>query len=141
MLRGQALLEDVLIDLPQVGGCKLLAAGGPVANSGRVFQGPRLRETIERLRRSFDVVLIDTPPILPVPDALILGRWADGVLLATRHDESRLPLLERAQHLLQNAGLPLLGVVINGIRPSNLNYPSYAFQYQSSRRPTPAGDT
>ncbi len=140
VLRGEAALESVLVDLPQVSGCKLLAAGGPVTNPGRVLEGPRLRETVERLRRSFDVILIDTPPILPVPDALILGRWADGVLLATRHDESRLPLLERARRLLDNAGLPLLGVAINGVRPSGMHYPSYAYQYQSSHRRTPAKD-
>lgn len=141
VLEGRAALEEVLIDLPQIGGCKLLAAGAPMANPGRLFQGPRLRATIERLRQSFDVVIIDTPPILPVPDGLILGRWSDGAVLATRHDESRLPLLERAQHLLRNAGLPLLGIAINGVRRAPAaGYANYAYLYRSSHRSSPTED-
>src|SRR5690606_8247686 len=98
-----------------------------------------LRAAVERLRQSFDVVIIDTPPILPVPDGLILGRWSDGVVLATRHDESRLPLLERAQHLLRNAGLPLLGIAINGVRRAPAaSYANYAYLYRSSHRPSAA---
>lgn len=140
VLAGEQTLEQVLIDLPQIGGCKLLAAGTPVENPGRLLQGAQLRTTIERLRRGFDVVIIDTPPLLPVPDGLVLGRWTDGVILATRHDESRLPLLERARQLLQNAGLPLLGIALNGARPSaGSAYANYAFQYRS-RQASAASD-
>ena len=140
VLRGEADLEDVLLDLPQVGGCKLLAAGGPIASPGRVLQGAKLSETIERLRSAFDVILIDTPPVLPVPDALTIGRFADGALLATRHDESRLPLLEQARRLLDSVGLPLMGVVVNGVRPTTMRHSVYAYQYASDRQPPEARD-
>ena len=135
VLRGEVALEDVLLDLPQFSGCKLLAAGGPVSSPGRVFQGPKLGETLERLRGAFDVILIDTPPVLPVPDALSIGRHSDGALLVTRHDESRLPLLEQARKLLTSIGLPLMGVVVNGVRPPSIRHAAYSYQYHSDRRP------
>lgn len=138
VLTGQLELEAALIDLPQIGGCKLLAAGAPLENPGRPLQGPRLRETIEQLRQSFDIVIIDTPPILPVPDGLVLGRWTDGVILAARHDESRLPLLSRARHLLQNAGLPIFGIALNGVQPSPGS--TYAYSYAQRFRRPPSND-
>ena len=49
-------------------------------------------------------------------DALIMGRWADGAVMAARFDASRLPLVERANRQLALAGIPVLGVVVNGVR-------------------------
>ena len=46
-------------------------------------------------------MIVDAPPVLPVPDALTIGRWVDGAVLAVRFDDSRYPLVERA-----NAGWP-----------------------------------
>ncbi|WP_169980987.1 exopolysaccharide transport family protein [Tautonia rosea] len=118
VLRGDATLEDALVPINQVGGCQLLPAGSPEANPNRILRGKNFAPMLERLRRTFDVVIIDTSPVLPVPDALILGRLADGAVIATRHDQSRFPAVERANNLLTGAGIPVLGVVVNGARPS-----------------------
>lgn len=118
VLRGDATLEDALVPITQVGGCQLLPAGSPEANPNRILRGKNFAPMLERLRRTFDVVIIDTSPVLPVPDALILGRLADGAVIATRHDQSRFPAVERANNLLTGAGIPVLGVVVNGARPS-----------------------
>jgi polysaccharide biosynthesis transport protein len=137
VLRGNLELEDVLVDPTQLGGCRFLAAGSPETNPGRVIQGSRTGALIEQLLRRFDIVIIDAPPVLPVPDALTLGRWADGVLLAARHDTSRLPLLQQAQKLLLNAGIPLLGVVINGVQPMFSGRSGYTYTYSSRRGSMP----
>ena len=69
-----------------------------------------------QLRQLYDLVIIDSPPVLPVPDALILGRWADGAVLAARYDISRFPQVERARRQLDSAGIAILGTVINGMK-------------------------
>ena len=139
VLRGDATLEDTLVPISQVGGCHLLPAGSPDANPNRILRGKSFAPMLERLRRSFDVVIIDTSPVLPVPDALILGRLADGAVLATRHDQSRFPAVERANGLLAGAGIPVLGVVVNGARPSSHRFggsSAYAaYSYRSDRIP------
>lgn len=147
VLRGDATLEDALVPINQVGGCQLLPAGSPEANPNRILRGKNFAPMLERLRKTFDVVIIDTSPVLPVPDALILGRLADGAVLATRHDKSRFPAVERANDLLAGAGIPVLGVVVNGARPSGVRgggayYTAYT--YRSDRipedvDPSPAG--
>ena len=66
----------------------------------RVLKSTRLSELLGRLRQPYDLVIIDTPPVLPVADALIVGRWADGAVMAARFDASRIPLVERANRQL-----------------------------------------
>ncbi len=131
VLRGDATLEDALAPIAQVDGCQILPAGSPESNPNRVLRGQSFGPMIERLRRSFDVVIIDTPPLLPVPDALILGRYADGAVVATRHDQSRMPAVERTNHLLAGAGIPVLGVVVNGARSHSRYGGYYGYGYAS----------
>ena len=132
VLKGEAEAEDVLVDLGWSGGCRFLSAGNPAKNPGRLIQGARFGEMIDRLRRAFDVILIDTSPVLPVPDALILGKKADGVILAARYDESRMPQVEHASRLVTSAGIPVLGVVLNGMRGGSMPYPDDVYHYQST---------
>ncbi|QDV39625.1 exopolysaccharide transport family protein [Tautonia plasticadhaerens] len=141
VLRGDAQLEDALVPISQVGGCQLLPAGSPEPNPNRILRGKNFAPMLERLRRSFDVVIIDTSPVLPVPDALILGRLADGAVIATRHDQSRFPAVERANGLLTGAGIPVLGVVVNGARGSDRRFGGgyAAYTYRTDRMPDPAG--
>ena len=138
VLRGDAKIEDALVPIDQVGGCQLLPAGSPEANPNRILRGKEFGPMLERLRRSFDVVIIDTSPVLPVPDALILGRLADGAVLAARHDQSRFPAVERANGLLAGAGIPVLGVVVNGARQGSGRFGAgayAAYSYRTDRIP------
>jgi Mrp family chromosome partitioning ATPase len=88
---------------------------------------------INQFRLDYDLIIIDSPPILPVPDALIMGRWADGAVLAARYDKSRFPQVERARRQLDTAGIAVLGTVINGMTGSE----SYYGRYDNKRRPAP----
>ncbi|WP_165073811.1 exopolysaccharide transport family protein [Paludisphaera rhizosphaerae] len=128
-------VEDVVIPV-QGGTFHLLCAGTPTSDTSRVFQGRSFGMLIARLRQLYDLIIIDSPPILPVPDALIMGRWTDGVVLASRYDVSRAPQVERARRQLDLAGIPVLGTVINGMRSSD----SYYGRYTYSRQPTASAD-
>jgi Mrp family chromosome partitioning ATPase len=61
-----------------------------------------------------------------------MGRWTDGVVLASRYDVSRAPQVERARRQLDLAGIPVLGTVINGMRSSDSYYGRYTYSRQSS---------
>jgi Mrp family chromosome partitioning ATPase len=64
-----------------------------------------------------------------VADALIVGRWSDGAVMAARFDASRMPLVERANRQLASAGIPVLGVVVNGVKSQHAAYGNYAYSY------------
>jgi capsular exopolysaccharide synthesis family protein len=128
VLGGDIDLDEALITV-QAGGFHFLSAGTPGRDPSRVLKSARLSELIARLRQTYDLVIIDTPPVLPVADALILGRWADGAVMAARFDASRLPLVERANRQLALAGIPVLGVVVNGVKGQDATYGNYAYSY------------
>jgi polysaccharide biosynthesis transport protein len=128
VLAGDAELDEALITV-QAGGFHFLSAGTPGRDPSRVLKSTRFSELIGRLRQTYDLVIIDTPPVLPVADALIMGRWVDGAVVAARFDASRMPLVERANRQLALAGIPVLGVVINGVRGQKQAYNDYAYGY------------
>ena len=71
------------------------------------------------------MIIVDSPPVLPVADALMIGRWTDGVVLAVRSDTSRFPLIERATRRLVHVGVPLIGAVVNGVPSTASSYGGY----------------
>ena len=83
VLRNEANLEDVVIPV-QGGTFHLLAAGTPVQDTSRILQKHDFAMLMAQLRQNYDMIIIDSPPVLPVPDALILGQWTDGALLAAQ---------------------------------------------------------
>jgi polysaccharide biosynthesis transport protein len=137
-----ALLNDepppTELVVPVQGGIfHLLPAGTPIPDTSRILQNRKLGLLIAQFRQLYDLVIIDSPPVLPFPDALILGRWADGAVLAVRYDISRFPQVERARRQLDGAGISVLGTVINGMKNSE----SYYGRYSYSRRRSPQADS
>ena len=88
----------------------------PLAGRDRAhrFTSPEFRDWLDDQRRVHDVVLYDTPPILACADATVLGRLSDGVVLVVRADHTLRAALTEARQLLERAGVPMLGVVLNG---------------------------
>ena len=134
VLKDEASFDDVVIPV-QGGTFYLLSAGTPIKDTGRLFQSRNFGSLITQLRLLYDLIIIDSPPVLPVPDALILGRWADGAVLAARYDISRFPQVERARRQLDGAGIATLGTVINGMRHSESYYGRYSYSRQRSSQP------
>jgi succinoglycan biosynthesis transport protein ExoP len=128
VLGGEIDLDEALITV-QAGGFHFLSAGSAGKDPSRVLKSTRFSELLARLRQTYDLVIIDTPPVLPVADALIMGRWVDGAVMAARFDASRLPLVERANRQLALAGIPVLGVVVNGVRGQSTAYGNYNYAY------------
>jgi succinoglycan biosynthesis transport protein ExoP len=140
VLGGEIDLDEATITV-QAGGFHFLSAGSPGRDPSRVLKSHRFSELIARLRQTYDLVIIDTPPVLPVADALIMGRWVDGAVMAARFDASRLPLVERANRQLALAGIPVLGVVVNGVRGQDATYGNYAYSYNYyPQRPDTSAD-
>lgn len=83
----------------------------------QAFQGlarDDLAAVFERLKQHYDFIVIDAAPVLPVADSLLIGKHADGVLLAVLRDVSRLPAVHAARRRLAALGIRVLGAVVLG---------------------------
>jgi capsular exopolysaccharide synthesis family protein len=114
LLRAEREPHDVVQTTP-VENLDLLAAGGAdrralaaLANDGA------LQAVFAELREQYDFLVVDVCPVLPVTDALLIGRHADAVLLAVLRNVSRLPQVHAAQQRLAALGIRTLGAVVLG---------------------------
>lgn len=79
-------------------------------------QGHQLESMFNRLRGQFDFIVVDTCPVLPVADSLLIGQHVDGVVISILQDISQLPKVLNASERLAQLNIPLLGAVVNGIK-------------------------
>jgi len=97
----------------QVPGLWLLPSGPSSANISSVLYSEQLPKLLKRLRSEFDVILIDTPPLLHLADARVLGRWADAAILVIRAGKTRPREALFAKQLLVEGGSRVLGTILN----------------------------
>jgi succinoglycan biosynthesis transport protein ExoP len=90
-------------------------------------QGHPLETLFNRLRGQFDFIIVDSCPVLPVADALLVGQHVDGVVFSIMQDVSQLPKLLIASEKLAQLNIPLVGAVVNGIRSGDMY--SYGYNY------------
>ena len=74
---------------------------------------PKFEHAINRLKELFDVIVIDSPPVQLVSDALIIAQHATGVIYVIKADDTPYPLARQGLTKLRRSGAPLLGVVLN----------------------------
>jgi len=93
---------------------------GPIPpNSSELLGSTRMKHLMDRLRKEYDMVIMDTPPILPVTDAVVASSLADGVILVVQAGRTRSGEVRHAQEVLEAAHANLLGVVLNRPRRSS----------------------
>jgi len=89
----------------------VIGAGHCPASPYEVLKSPRLGHLLEEARRRFDYIVIDTPPVVPVPDLRVIERWVDGVVLLVAAHKTPRRLLEEALRAVDPA--KLIGLVFN----------------------------
>ena len=110
---------EVLVKPTLVPGLYLLPSGPGTSNTVKVLYSQRTRDLLTRLEKEFDIILIDTPPMLPYPDARILARGTDGVVMVLRADHTYRETGRRAVERLADDGVVILGAVLNNWNPKS----------------------
>jgi polysaccharide biosynthesis transport protein len=120
VLLGQRSLSDALQPVPAEPGVTLLASGPIPPNPSELLSSSRAREVFGLLAAQFDVVLIDTPPVLPVTDGLIISSLVDATILVATAKRSTRKDTHRAMEVLRQVDAPLVGAVLNGVESEGL---------------------
>jgi polysaccharide biosynthesis transport protein len=112
-----------------VRGLSLLTCGALPTNPSGLLSGVRMRALLQELAKSFDLVILDTPPVLATADAGILASLADGVLLVVRAGQTDRVAAKRAHQQLVNVGARVVGTVLNDPGGEVSQYGDYYYPY------------
>lgn len=132
VLRGEAALADALVPVGLEGACALPVAA-PTARAADLLSSPAFAETVAALAARFDLVLLDTPPALAVPDAVAAARTADATLFLVRWNATPRQASMECLRRLEAAGPPLLGVALTLVDPRR----EAAYEYSGYRTGAP----
>jgi capsular exopolysaccharide synthesis family protein len=104
---------------------------GPIPNTpSEILTGKRFAQIFDVLLANFDKIVIDTPPVMAVADAMLLGAQADASILVVRTNKTGRKSSGLALESLQNAGANVIGVIVNDVAPSKNGYGYYYGGYQ-----------
>jgi tyrosine-protein kinase Etk/Wzc len=107
----------------------IVTSGVLPPNPSELLGSRGMEEFIERLKKDFDVILFDSPPIIAVTDAAILCGRVDGVFLVVSAGSTNKDAILRARSLLDNVDARVLGALLNNLEISSAYGSSYYYYY------------
>ncbi len=132
-LTGAHTLDEVLIRYERVPNLWILPAGPRPPDPAELLSSHMMEATLKDLLKRFTQIVIDSPPLLLVTDAVVLSAMVDGVILVVASGTTARGALTRAHRILENAGSRVLGMVLNKVDMRfDTYYGSYYGPYHQS---------
>lgn len=103
-------------------------------NPSELLGTARMKQMIDKLSKEYDYILVDTSPVGIVSDACLVSSTLDGVLFLVRQYKTEKDTLSRSLKQLQNAGVKVMGFVINGYEDERIGYGKYRYRYNYKYR-------
>jgi polysaccharide biosynthesis transport protein len=122
VLSGDKTIESAIQVHPSVSNLSLLAAGSLPAHPAELLASAAFDVLLEGLKQKYTMVILDTPPMLLVADSLVLADKADATLAVIRADMTNRTALERMAELLERNGSHAIGIVLNGVDTTSIDY-------------------
>lgn len=124
----------------------VLASGATVSRPSELLSSAAMEDVLNRLRAEYDLVIVDTPPVLAITDALLVGKHTDGMIVISRMRRTTRSGLRRSLEAVERVHARLLGVVINAAVEADDKRYGYTKGYLSQSRDHsedlhPAGQT
>lgn len=126
-LSGQDKIEPLLFELPALG-FSAMAAGPIPPNAAELLTGDRLQVLIDRLLERFDHVIVDSPPVMGLADALLIASRVQGVVYAVESHGIRSSLIKTALSRLDNGQVRILGIVLTKFESRKAHF-GYGYDY------------
>ncbi|MGE5308809.1 MAG: CpsD/CapB family tyrosine-protein kinase [Deltaproteobacteria bacterium] len=122
----QGIVPDSVFRETGIPGLTLLGAGGKVRNPAELLGSQDFRRLVEYLRSRFDLVIFDSPPVIPVTDGSLIASVCDGVIIVVQSGRTQRGVVNHASGLLRQAGAKITGYVLTNIR---YHIPAYIYRY------------
>jgi polysaccharide biosynthesis transport protein len=127
-LAGDARFEEVVQPLETIG-ADILPGGNSHINAADIYSSDQFAVFMRDMRSRYDIVIIDTPPVLLVPDARIIAQIADAILFTVRWDKTSRAQVREAVRQFEIAGHSISGLVLGQIDPKGMKRYGYGGRY------------
>ncbi len=125
VLSGKSDLHEAIVEWPALPNLHLMPAGPIPPLPSELLGSQQMEELFGTLRQQYDFIILDTPPVLAVTDALVISRLTDAVILVVRYGMVQRHVAQRGIDLLERSGARLLGVAINAVDFKTPEYSEY----------------
>ncbi|MBZ9636636.1 CpsD/CapB family tyrosine-protein kinase [Clostridium sp. FP1] len=107
----------------------VLSSGTRPPNPAELLGSAKMKNFIEQLKKTYDFIILDTPPIVLVTDAQILAQYTDGCLLVISSGEAERDSAIKSKGLLEKVNAKILGTVLNKVDSKKKGYYHYQYEY------------
>ena len=128
IISGSAKLKDVIFKVPGTD-LDIITSGEKRFDMSDIVNKDQIKKFLDILKLEYDYVIMDSPPVQPVSDTLILTQASDYNLFVIRSDETRTASFMSSIKKIQNVGAKINGIVINDLDTSKDSYYSYYYSY------------
>jgi len=139
VLSGKSTLAESITQWPELPNVHILTSGPVPPLPSELLSSNQMEELLAQARAEYDFVVLDTPPVLAVTDASVLGRLVDAAVLIVRYNAAQKQVVRRCIDLLERSGTHLLGVVVNAVDFTAPEYSDYYgrkyYEYYGERNP------
>lgn len=130
-LSGNVEFDPGLIKKTSVNGLSILTSGPLCPNPSELIVSKRMKDLIDALHTIYDFIIIDSAPIMGMPDSIYLSSIVDGSVVVIKAGETSKHALAEARRIYKSINAKILGVVLNGIKANDLKYNYYSNYYSS----------
>src|SRR5699024_10863124 len=129
ILVGDKTLEEVANRYVGLDNLHIITSGPIPPNPAELLGSNKMEEFIERVKKEYDRIILDTPPVGVVTDDAVLSRIVDGLILVAASGQTDIEDLVRGKELLNKAGSNIIGTVLNKVSIKNKSYYEYYYGY------------
>jgi capsular exopolysaccharide synthesis family protein len=120
-----------LIKPTSISGLSVITSGHIPPNPAQLLFSARMKDLLDALYIMYNFVIIDAPPVMGMPDSVLLSRIVDGTILVVKAGETQRETLSATKKIFSDVNTSLLGVVLNGVKKQDLKYGYYSNYFSS----------
>ncbi|WP_430682059.1 polysaccharide biosynthesis tyrosine autokinase [Klebsiella quasipneumoniae] len=128
ILSGKSSVKDAITNLPNAG-FDYISRGQVPPNPAELLMHPRFEALLGEVSKNYDLIIVDTPPILAVTDAAVIGRYAGTTLIVARFEKDTVKEISVSMKRFQQSGTIVKGCILNGIVKKASSYYGYGYNY------------
>lgn len=116
-----------------LGNLKIITGGHPTPDADKILEVQRLKDLFDQLKSTFTFIVVDSAPVMMLPDALNLSQAVDGVILVVKAGATSREVAKRTCEILEDSGATMLGVILNNVKqvlPGYYGYKYYKYKYK-----------